>query len=171
MSSGTRALIVLAVLVAAAMAVVPVLGLAGFLGGTAPPPAAAGPAPAQQAPPDVTTPPGPGFRSLNPAQWAALVADPDAYVGQGIVVYGRLVRLATGGDEGARALVGGTRLPDPSAYGTPVSVRRPDGGWAGFSAGDEVLVYGVVRGVREGAAGGHDLLLLEAGRNGVRRYE
>jgi hypothetical protein len=176
MSTSTRILVVLAVLVAAAIAVVPFLGVAGFLSaGDAPPPTAvAGPQGADQdgrEQPEVTTPPGPEFRSLSSDQWRDLVSDPEAYIGESIVVYGVITRLTTPEDTTTvRALVGSSRLRDAADYATRASLDRTEGTWDEFAEGDQVRVYGVLEDVREDAESGDHLLVLEAAPYGIRRY-
>jgi hypothetical protein len=118
----------------------------------------------------VTTPPGPEFRVLSAEQWDDLVSDPEAYIGENIVVYGVLTRLATDDDPMVRARVGSSRLRDTGDYATRASVDRTDASWDGFAEGDEVRVNGVLREVREDAETGDDLLVLDAAAYGVRRY-
>jgi hypothetical protein len=175
MSTGTRILIVLAVLVAAAIAVIPLLGVTGFLsaGGTPPPTVVTGtdPRAAAQEQSDVTTAPGPEFRSLSNDQWQDLVSDPEAYIGESIVVYGVITRLTTAEDTtNVRALVGAAKLKDEDRYATRASVDRTEGSWDDFTKGDQVRVYGVLQDVREDAETGADVLVLEAAPYGVRRY-
>jgi hypothetical protein len=169
LSTTTRVLIVLAVLVAAAIAVVPVLGVAGFLSAGSPPPTGAA-APAADRDTEVTTPPGPEFRVLSADQWGDLVADPEAYIGENIVVHGVLTRSPTDDDPTVRALVGSSRLRDTGGYATRASIDRTDASWDGFAEGDEIRVNGMLLEVREDAETGDDVLVLDAAAYGVRRY-